>query len=630
MVFVNPLTNSGTYRSIKLESKRKGDIQNAIDQLSIIFVNPKKKTYMVISKLSNKENIPKDLKVPRDASRSFPRSTAQLTKEKAISQPTTNVNIAPPPAFPPQYGMRVDPTPPTFIQQPINKDIPQPIPTYNNNNSRSNIILPSERLIPKYDNIAPRYIGINIRDIIFQISRLRYLIRHFDGIITDPSERILLENFKSNYAQLSKSQNIKSIQYYLQKILLELNALLKFRNPNENLDMQIQKLNNSDPLEQKIKSLIDEVLDKFYSSINVEDANTSDFTQQDLFTLFTNFDLRKYPLIYNFLMENARTYNEAFIETLNLLSNQPHAPTDLNTQFQLISFFILKYGLNFPTQLFTFFLNLIKSDLNTYKDVILRYINNNPWDQATYNLAVQNLGITLENPNMASSRYESDILNNQQPSTSGAFLRTAQDIIQPVKNISQRVLTHAWRNPAQTAIKLTTTGAVMKSMYDYATGDYGTATDLGLYTAQRAFEDGLAERAVQNVPTEYKNLFRPLAKYGAHKLYEGGQATVNTAIPVVQGVQQSITEVGNQINDATRAINSFGQSVRRYIPFTGEPIQTATIEEYQLPSEPVRPTTRPESPEIFSESVENWEFTPRGVATPQNEAPILNSDYDEL
>ena len=589
MVFLNPLDKTGTYKSVRLESTRKGDIEKAVRKLNIVIINPKKKTYYILSKHQEKENIPKSLRINKTT---LPRSSTNVPnfpKSKEIDKLTTNINIPPPPPqFPNLQNYSTAPAAqePSTPVQPVS--IPQP----------TRILPPQERLLPKTSS-TPRFIGTSIRDIIFQITRLRYLLRHFDGIITDPSEKIIFQNFKYNYAQVTQAQNIKTIKYYLNKILLELNSLLSFRNPSEDLSTEINLLNDSTPLESKIKTLIDDVLTKFYSSINVEDANTSDFTKTDLYQLYTNFDIKKYPIIDSFLREQAVPFGQDFINQLNYLSNLPHAPTDLNSQYQLISFFILKYGLTFPTTLSTFFLNHIKNNLNNYKDLIINYINNNTWDQSTYNIATQNLGLDIPNPNISESLYEGDILAYQKPTTAGSTIRSAQQVYQPIRNLSQRVLTNAWRNPIQTGVKLTTALGAGKTLLDYASGDNSIATDFGMYNLKSGFEELVAEQATSNIDPQFKNIFKPFGKYAGHKIFETGQSAINTAIPVVQGIGESLQTVGNQITDATQAVTNLGNTIGSYIPFTGQqPIQEVAVEEIQIPAS-LPPGLQPRIPDVL-------------------------------
>jgi len=597
MVLLNPKDKSGTYKNIKLESTRKGDINKAVENTTIIILNPKKRTFFIISKINNISNIPKNIqakKVLPTSLRAVPRlQTTNITLPN-IPQPLPQLPI-PPSTFP-----RLNDTENT-IEETQTKNINPPA---------NPILLPNERLLPSKD-ITPRYIGINIRDIIFQISRLRYLIRHFDGIITDPSERIIFSNFKYNYAQISNSQNISSIKYYLQKILVELNALLQFRNPFESLENEIQLLNSNDPLESKIESLISQVLNKFYSSINVEDANSSDFTKQDFYQLYTNFDLKQYPIIDQFLRNQANKFGPDLINDINILSAQPHAQTDLNSQFQLITWFIFKYGLNFPTPLYQFFMTLIRNNLNLYKNIIIKYLAQNPWDQASYNAAQLNLGLEIENTNNLQSRYETDILNYKYPTTLGSSIRTAQDVIAPIRQVGEKFLTNAWRNPIQTAVKLTTAASAGKTLFDYATGDNSTLTDFGMYNLKSNVEDYIGEQATANIPSDYKNIFKPVAKYGAHKAFETGQNIVNTAIPVAQGISNSIRTTGNQIAEATNTITNFGNTIREYLPFQSTQNETV-ISEIQIPlNEEVLPPigpppTIPNSETIREQNAENY------------------------
>lgn len=393
-----------------------------------------------------------------------------------------------------------------------------------------------------------------LQDLYYEIGRLSPIIKYINDFPQTESEKIILGNLNLNYANVLRERNTDKIKAYLTQILQELNASLQLRD-TQNLNNEINLLQNT-VLPLQLSTIINGVLSKFYTAMRVNESwsapgsiAVSDFSRSDMDLLFKNYNLKRYDIILQFLLNELKSFEPNFQERMLQLLEQPKTQSNFNSEYQLISFFILKYGLNFPPMLHTPLLTIIQSQLDKYRPVIENYIMKNPQDQFTRAEAETVMRMQLPPLNTNENYYyESDIVGNPEaaPSIFGSAVRGYQNIANPIKETTSRILTYGWRNPAATASLLAGTvggAATIMNALDLSS----PTNDYTRYQIRDELANKFADYGTEPLGNTFKTVFKPVVKYTASNAINHGFNALDAATDAVGSVRESVTNFINTV-----------------------------------------------------------------------------------
>lgn len=388
-----------------------------------------------------------------------------------------------------------------------------------------------------YDIPLPVNTQSSLEDIKFQFSRLNPVIDFLKTIpLQSKAKLILFNNIQGLLAQIAAAQNVNVIIQHAEHLINAFYNFLDRDNPTL-LTAILQRIRKQpQAFVAELPTLINTVIQGVNLTYN-RATTTSDFDFNELFTIYSNFNLDKFPVIKTFLDEEKQSL--PIDQQVSLDNAQAYAkslPLPANAQEQLALFLVQKYGLNFPNAIKQYMFHTIsRLNSNSIKTAVRIKLAQTPHDIVSMQYANQIFGPAFYRSTEAppETLYDQDILSTGYTTIPGNLRRTFRNLPNQLLNLGSQTGTAGVQ-----ALKNAVPG--LGSVVGTA-GTIVALNNAGNYAADY-LTDKLTQQTVDTfkdlTPTPLRGIFNnDLTNYAAKRkvqdtaasIYNAGTSTVNKA-----------------------------------------------------------------------------------------------------